>query len=145
MAQAEADRATAEEERTRAAREAAEAQQLAAEADRATQAAETARAAPEHEQDSAVRGETAVEVELETARATVAHKAGKATYDSAERRHAFAADLKGRGIQPETVAARMTADVSQGTRPSDAVKAASKKAPKARKSTGTKPQHELSR
>lgn len=146
LERAEARRAEAEQERARAAAENAEAQLLVAEADRADLAAETARAAAEHEPDPAVRDQATLAAEREQTRATATLEGGKDGYDSAERRAAFAADLERRGIDHDTVAARMTADISQGTHPSEAVKNTGKKAPKARKSRGPKQrQHELSR
>ncbi|WP_454778754.1 hypothetical protein [Georgenia muralis] len=146
LERAEARRAEAERERARASEDQVEAQLLVAEAGRADQAAEAARAAAEHEPED-VREEAAIQAELEPTRAMAAREAGKDNYDSAERRQALAADLARRGIDQETVAARMTADVSQGTHPSAAVKAAAgKKAPKARKNRSSKQrQHELSR
>lgn len=133
-------------ERGRAAEEQVQAQLLVAEADRADQAAEAARAAARHEPDPAERIEATVTAEREQNRASAAREAGEDNYDSAERRQAFAADLERRGIDHDTVAAHMTADVSQGTHPSEAVRTAGKKAPKARKNRNPRQrQHELSR
>jgi hypothetical protein len=146
LAQAEAARGDAAQERSRAAGESVEAQMLVAHADRADQAAETARAAAEYEPDPAVREESAVQAERAQAHASTTREASKCGYDSAERRQAFAADLERQGVDQDTIAARMTADVSQGTHPSEAVKSAGKKAPKARKSRSPKQrQQELSR
>ncbi|PFG44875.1 hypothetical protein ATJ97_0297 [Georgenia soli] len=146
LERAEARRAQAEQERGRVAEEQVQAQLLVAEAGMADQAAATARAAAQHEPDPAERAEATLVAEQEQIRATAAREAGKDNYDSAERRQAFAADLERRGLDYETVAARITADVSQGTHPSAAVKPAGKKAPKARKSRGPEQrQQELSR
>jgi hypothetical protein len=146
LERAEARFTDAEQERARAAVENAEAQMLVAEADRADQAAETARAAAQHEPDQAERGDAALDAEREQARAIAVGEAGKGGYDSAERRQALAADLERRGIDQDTVAARMTADVSQGTHPSEVVKTAGKKALKARKSRSPRQrQQELGR
>ncbi|GAA4289046.1 hypothetical protein [Georgenia daeguensis] len=134
LARAEVRRAEAEQERARAAAENVEAQLLVAEADLADRAAEGARAAAQHEPDPAEREEAALEGEREENRATTAREAGKDNYDSAERRQAFAADLERRGIDQDTLAARMTADVSQGTHPSEAARSTGNKAPSARRS-----------
>jgi hypothetical protein len=143
---ADTRRAEAEREHGRASEDQVQAQLLVAEADRADQAAETARPAAQHEPDPAERNDASLAAERERIRATAAREGGKDHYDSAERRQAFAADLEQRGVDHETVAARMTADISQGTHPSAAVKTTGKKAPKARKSRNPKQrQHELSR
>ncbi|PFG45116.1 hypothetical protein ATJ97_0037 [Georgenia soli] len=134
LERAEARRAELERERGRAAEEQFQAHLLAAEADLADQAAEAAREAAQHEPDPAVREGAAVKAERERTRATAAREAGKENYDSAERRQASAANLERRGIDQEVVAARMTADVSQGTHPSEAVRNASKNPPRGRKS-----------
>jgi len=143
------DRAAAdpERERVRATVEQVQAQLLVAEADRADQAAEAARGAAQSGPDPAEGIEvTLAATEREQTRATTAREAGKDTYDSAERRQAFAADLEQRGVEQETVSARMTADVSQGTHPSEAVRTAGNKAPNARKNrTPRQRRHELSR
>lgn len=145
LERAEARRAEAERESGRATEEQVQAQLLVAEADRAAEAAEAARAAAEHEPDPTERVEATLAAKHERNRASAAREAGKDTYDSAERRQAFAADLERRGIEQETVSARMTADVSQGTHPSAAVKTG-RRAPKARKNRRPEQrQHELSR
>jgi hypothetical protein len=64
---------------------------------------------------------------------TVAHH----EWDTADRREEFAASLHGKADKT-AVDARVLADVSQGTHPREAVKAAPRNAPKARK---TKPTH----
>ncbi|MFH5824465.1 hypothetical protein [Georgenia sp. AZ-5] len=88
----------------------------------------------------------AAQAEREEARAGVTREAGRDGYDSAQRREALAADLERRGVDQETIAARMTADISRGKHPSEAVKSAGKKAPRARRSRETNQrQHELSR
>ncbi|WP_345043981.1 hypothetical protein [Georgenia daeguensis] len=146
LERAETRRVEAERERARAAEEQVEAQLLVAEADHADQVAEAARAAAQHEPDPVERDEAALAAEREQNFATATREAGKDSYDSAERRQAFAADLERRGIDQETVAARMTADISQGTHPSEVVRTGGKKAPKARTSRGPgQRQHELSR
>ena len=62
-----------------------------------------------------------------------AQAAAHPLYDSADRRRATAANLEGKGIDADTVATRMRADVSQGRPATEAVAgAASKRAPKAR-------------
>jgi hypothetical protein len=113
-----------------------QAQLLVVEADRADQNVEAARATSQHEPDAAERIEGTVAAEREQNRTTAARESGKHTYDSAERRQAFAADLERRGIHQDTVAARVTADVSQGKSASEAVEATGK-APKLRKQSGT--------
>ncbi|NIZ91754.1 hypothetical protein [Kineococcus rubinsiae] len=70
-------------------------------------------------------------------------------YASAERRRGVAAALEAKGIDSETVAAHLAADVAQGRPASDAVKDTDRGAPKARKHRGTgaqqKQRGELSR
>jgi len=67
------------------------------------------------------------------ARSKGAQEAAGPLYDSADRRQATAANLEGKGIDAETVATRMRADVSQGRPATEAVAgAAGKRAPKAR-------------
>ena len=62
-----------------------------------------------------------------------ARAAAQPLYDSADRRRATAANLEGKGIDAETVATRMRADVSQGRPATEAIAgAAGKRVPKAR-------------
>lgn len=67
------------------------------------------------------------------ARSKGSQETAQPLYDSADRRQATAANLEGKGIDAETVATRMRADVSQGRPATEAVAgAAGKRAPKAR-------------
>lgn len=119
----------ATDERARAAEEAAAAQQLMRQAAYDEHRAAEARAAAEHEPDPAERARSAADAERREAEAG-------ANYDTAARRENTAAALHGQGIEPEVVATRMRADVSQGTPATEAVKEAGKRAPKARRTRG---------
>ena len=70
-------------------------------------------------------------------------------YDSAERRQQVASTLEAKGVDAETIAAHMAADVAQGRPANDAVKDTNRGAPKARKhrrsGTQQKQRGELSR
>ncbi|MDD9206558.1 hypothetical protein PU560_08775 [Georgenia sp. 10Sc9-8] len=125
--------------------DAAEAHQLMTEAEQADRNAEAARAAaehePEHEPDPAERDRAQVAAETEQARADHTRADGRATYDSAERREAMAQGLESRGIDHETVATRMRADVSQAKPAAAATKTnASTRPRKARSTCGRAPQ-----
>lgn len=114
----------------------AEAHQLMTEAEQADRNAEAARAAAEHEPDPAERDRASRGRDRASARVD-----GCATYGNAERREAMAQGLESRGIDHETVATRMRADVSQAKPATEATKTdASTKAPKARSTRGRAPQ-----
>ena len=66
-------------------------------------------------------------------RGDVARAQGRATYDSPERREAFASELERVGVDREIVATRVRADVSQAAPATEATRTVTKKSPKARK------------
>jgi len=133
LARAEAVRQQAEQERNAAGDEYLEVQLLATEAERADRAAEVAREAAEHEPDPAERERAQGEAAGQDDRGDVARTEGRATYDSAERREAFASDLERVGVDREIVATRVRADVSQAKPATDATRTTATKAPRARK------------
>lgn len=127
-----------QEQRAHAAADAADAQSLMTDAERADQAAERARDAAEHEPDLSERGQAAAEAGAHEASADRLRNDAAPAYDSAERREAFASDLKGRGLAEEDVATRLRADVSYGKPATEATRSTSTKAPKARKTRGSR-------
>lgn len=133
LARAEAVREQAEQERRAPREEYLEAQLLMTEAERADRAADAAREAAEHEPDPAERERAQDEAAALDDRGDVARAEGRGTYDSAERREAFASDLERAGVDHESVATRVRADVSQAVPATDATRKAATKAPKARK------------
>lgn len=135
---AERDRADADAERHRAAAEATEAQLLLTQADQEDRRADEARLSAEHEPDPETRAQRLAEAEATGDRSTAIRDDGRSAYDSAERRDGTAKDLESRGIDGQTVATRMRADVSQGKPATEAVKSGGVKTPKARKSRGTR-------
>lgn len=130
---AERDRADADAEWHREATEAAEAQLLLNQADQEDRRADEARLAAEHEPDPETRGQRLAEGEAAGDRSTPIREDSRAAYDTAGRRDETARDLESRGIDGQTVATRMRADVSQAKPATEATKAASPRAPKARK------------
>jgi hypothetical protein len=62
---------------------------------------------------------------------------GDAAYDSAERREQLAASLEGRGVDEETIEARVVADTSQGAPAHEAVANGPRRAPAARRGRGS--------
>lgn len=138
VARAEQLQREEQEQRTRAGADAAEAQSLMTDAERADQAAERARDAAEHEPDPAERGQAAADAGAHEAAADRLRNDAAPAYDSAERREAFASDLKGRGVGEEDVATRLRADVSYGKPATEATRTTSAKAPRARKARGAR-------
>lgn len=135
---AERDRADADAERHRAAAEATEAQLLLNQADQEDRRADEARLSAEHEPDAETRAQRLSEAEAAGDRSTAIREDGRTVYDSAERRDGTARDLESRGIDGQTVATRMRADVSQAKPATEAVKSVRAKTPKARSSRGTR-------
>lgn len=133
---AERDRTNADAERARSAAEEAEALRLLALADQEDQRANEARAAAEFEPDPNERERAQAEAEQRDTTADNARADGKDVYDSADRRASTAAALEQRGIESETVATRMRADVSQAKPATAAVAGGKTKATKARKTRG---------
>jgi hypothetical protein len=133
LARAEAMRQQADQERNAAGDEYLEVQLLATEAERADRAAEVAREAAEHESDPAERERAQGEAAGQDDLGDLARAEGRGTYDSAERREAFASDLERAGVDHESVATRVRADVSQGKPATDATRTTATKAPRARK------------
>ena len=138
MKKAERDRADADAERPRAATEAAEAQLLLNQADQEDRRADEARLAAEHEADPERRAQQLAEAEAAGDRSGAILEDGRTVYDSAERREGTAKDLTSRGIDGQTVATRMRADVSQAKPATQAVMGTKPKESKARKSRGTR-------
>jgi len=130
---AERDRADADAERHRAATEAAEAQLLLNQADQEDRRADEARLAAEHQSDPETRAERLAEAEAAGDRSGAIREDGRTVYDSAERREGTARDLESKGIDGQTVATRMRADVSQARPATEAVTGTKSKAPNARK------------
>ncbi|MFJ2662673.1 coiled-coil domain-containing protein [Arthrobacter koreensis] len=129
---AERDRADADAERHRAATEAAEAQLLLNQADQEDRRADETRLAAEHEPNPETRAQRLAEAEAAGDRSTAIREDGRTAYDSAERREGTASDLESRGIDSQTVAARMRSDVSQAKPATEAIRANSSKTLKAR-------------
>ncbi len=107
----EDERRRAAEERDRAAVERGDAGRLMADADRADR-------------------------DQEADRADGAQEAAEVLYDSAERRGDLAATLEARGVDAETVEARVVADTNQARPPADAVAEGPRKAPAAKRARG---------
>jgi hypothetical protein len=96
--------------------------------------ADDRRATAEHEPDPTERERAQEEATQREHTAAAAREDGAALYDSAERRASTAGDLESKGIDQETVATRMRADVSQAKPAAEAVNGATRgKAAKARK------------
>lgn len=143
---ADRDRANSEAGRTRAAAENVEAQQLLAQANQEDQRAQEARAAAEHAPDPEGRDRAAAEAEQRETTGDRARQDGRTLYDSAERREGTARELEAQGIDRETVATRMRADVSQAKPATEAVGAgAAGRSPKARKTRGRAAQQQVQR
>lgn len=143
LIRAAADRGNAGAERSRAAREAAEAHQLTQEAERSDRYAQEHRGSAAHpaeglslEQDHGAENQQSSDeraaAEREQAHADGTHAGAAPEYDSAERREATAADLEARGIDGDVAATRMRSDVSQGRPATAATNRVGKKEPKAR-------------
>ncbi|WP_312099762.1 hypothetical protein [Corynebacterium dentalis] len=137
---AERDRADADAERHRAAAEAAEAQLLLNQADQEDRRANEARLSVEHETDPKTRAQRLTEAEVAADRSAASRDDSLTAYDSAERREWTARDLESKGIDSQTVAARMRADVSQAKPATQAVKAVGSRARKGRGSRGAQVQ-----
>lgn len=147
LTRAAADRGNAGAERSRAAREAAEAHQLTQEGERSDRDAQEHRGSTAHpteglssERDHGAENKQSSDertaAEREQAHADGTHAAAAPEYDSAERREATAADLLAHGIDGDVVATRMRSDISQGRTAAAATQGAGKKATKMRKSSG---------
>jgi hypothetical protein len=93
-------------------------------------------AAAEHDLARAGAREDFYAREPEMAQAAAARDDGRSTYDTAGRREAFASELERAGIDGETIATRIRADVSQGRPATEATRTASTKAPSAGKGSG---------
>ena len=123
------------DERIKSREEKAEARAMLEQADhdaaRAEEARVTAEQAPGLEED---RFHQIVEAEQLHHDAAQAEQEGHRVWDSAERREATAEELRAKGIDAETVATRMRADVAQGKPATEAVKgSAGRRPPTARK------------
>ena len=130
VGRARQERAQADAERTRAASENAGAQRLGDHAHLEDRRAAETRAEVEDETDPDERARAAAEAQQREAAADRAYKDGRTMYDSSERREGTARELESRGINKETVATRMRADVSQAKPATEAVKAHRSKPPK---------------
>lgn len=117
-------RAQSEDER-------AEARQLLEQADHDAAQAKEAWDAAEHAlgTDEDERLQQIVEAEQKHQDAAQAEQEGYQVWDSAERREATAEELRAKGIDAETVATRMRADVAQGKPATEAVKASTGRRP----------------
>lgn len=134
---AEQDQARAAGERPDAAADRAEAQLLLAQADQQDRRAQDARLAAEPEPDPNDRADAVAASAGRGLDAEGTRDAGRALYDSAERRGATARGLEAQGIGQEAVAAKMYADVSQAQPATEAVKnGGPAREPKARKARG---------
>lgn len=100
----------------------AEAAQLMTLAAREEAVGARAREATQYEPDAGDRIGAAAAAERHEARAEAAREPGEDAYDSAERRRAAADELTAKGLDPDLVKTKMTADVSQGRPATDAVK-----------------------
>lgn len=145
LSQAERDRADAAAERTRAGEELAASQLLFAQADRRDReaqepaeqsAAEPAGSTSEEFDDIIRRNPVWPESEVGAAE----REQGSQEYDSAERRHRFAASLEAKGIDQKTIAARILAEGENAQHPRQAVAARHGGAAKIRKSKSTSAQ-----
>ena len=134
---AERDRADADAERHRAATEATEAQLLLNQADQEDRRVDEARLSAEHESDPETRAQRLAEAEAARDRSTAIREEGRTVYDSAERRDGTARDLESRGIDAQTVATRMRADVSQAKPATKAVASGRGATDKSRKTSIT--------
>ncbi|MCD2444370.1 hypothetical protein LQ757_18980 [Agromyces sp. SYSU K20354] len=134
--EAERLRVQTDAERRRAQEDRAEAVILTAEADLLDRAAEQAREAAEFEPDPFDRADAERMAKEQEDRAEQLRADATPMYDSAERREATARDLETKGLDTETIATRMRADVSQGQPATEATRDTAKRAPKARPSRG---------
>lgn len=130
---AERDRTDADAERHRAATEAAEAQLLLNQADQEDRRADEARLSAEHEHAPDIQAQRLAEAEAAGDRSGAIREDGRTVYDSAERRDTTARDLEAKGIDGQTAATRMRADVSQAKPATEIVTARTGKVAKARK------------
>lgn len=135
---ASALRAESDGERSRASAEHVEAAQLVAEAETADRLAEESRQRARRQGSRDVDDARLASVDAEQHERSADDARGEAAprYDSAERREATAAQLAARGLDSDTVDARMRADVSQAKPATEAVAGSPGRAPKARKSRG---------
>lgn len=135
---AERDRVQAGTERNLEAAEIAEAQRLMTQADQEEHRADEARDQAEHEPNPDEQARDLAEAEDSHERGGQAREDSQMKYDSAARRKGTAHDLESKGIDGETVATRMRADVSQAKPATTAVKAGAAKAPRAHTSRGSR-------
>lgn len=133
MSEAELAAVAAEVQRRRQAEESAQAQALLQVADREDLAADQARVAGDHEPEAEVRAEARQMAEQHQARASAEQGEAVRLYDSAERRALTVRDLESQGVDSETIATVMRADVSQGKPATEATKLPRGKSPVARK------------
>lgn len=118
---AERERGEAAAERIKAKEEERQARDLANQADHDGQHASDERAAAEQETDPQERLGHIEEARKAETREDENRQDGQVTYDSAERRQQFAANLEARGISHETAAARCRADAAQAKPATQAV------------------------
>ncbi|MBX0302010.1 hypothetical protein K2F54_18800 [Cryobacterium sp. 1639] len=145
LSQAERDRADAAAERTRAGEELAASQLLFAQADRrdreAQESAEQSSTGPaglvSEEFDDIIRRNSDLR---ESGVSAAERERGSQEYDSAERRHRFAASLEDKGIDQKTIAARLLAEDENAQHPRQAVASWHGGAAKIRKSKSTSAQ-----
>lgn len=110
-----------------------EAQLLMNMAERIDRQAEEERAAAIAERDPAESELDEVHAASDETRAQATSEEGRDLYDTAERREVLAQGLMDRGIEPDVVATRVRADVSQARPATEAAHAPTERAPKARK------------
>lgn len=134
--QAEAARVATDAERRREAEQRAEAVILTQNADAADRAAQQAREAAEFEADPVERAEARQEAERHEARAMKLREQAEPQWDTADRRAATAHELEQKGLDSETIATRMRADVSQGQPATEATRSTPGRTVKARRPRG---------
>lgn len=132
LREAEARRSREKEEHDNARTDDLTASALMAEADRTDRAEqEQATLNPD---DTAAEPEPTPDPANTSPEGELLRDAARTEWDSAERREKFADDMRTAGIDAETVAARITADLDEATHPRNAVaQGGPKRAPKARK------------
>mgnify|MGYP000094487707 FL=1 len=118
---AERERRDAAAERIEAKEDERQARDLMNQADHDGQHASDERAAAEQETDPQERLDHIEEARKAETREDENRQDGQVTYDSAERRQQFAANLEARGISHETAAARCRADAAQAKPATQAV------------------------
>lgn len=144
LAQYEAERSGAGQERQTEREDRSEAARLNAEATRAGLDAEQAQAVAETEPESDAQTAAAAVVARDAE--TTSRGLEGAAYDSAERRAETAAAMEANGVPAELVQVRMRADVSQAAPPAEAVRTpTTAKARKGRTAAGKGREQQLSR